>query len=237
MAVANYTARVKEYKYVTQYVLKVTLELLQPKEMTFEAGQLVSLKVGKLRRQYSIASASGGGSSLEFFVDIRPGGVGSQYFLEASVGSTFEFLAPLGRFTLQQPADESAPIVFLATGTGVAPFRSMLNQYLPQIKTRRLYLYWGLRFEEDIYLREELAKLVDDHPNFQYEICLSKANSFWTGRTGYCTTNLALDWGNITSVQNGKFFLCGSGAMIEDGKKMLLAKGINLEQIVHEKFF
>ncbi len=239
MAVGHYKAEVESNEVINAKIRLTKVKLLQPETLDFSAGQLISLRVGgNLRRQYSIASSPAQKDVLDFYVDIAPGGVGSKQFDAAKPGDIFEFLAPLGRFIYHPPVNPQAPVVFLATGTGIAPFLGMLKQQLSLQKDNRpFYLFWGLRFEEDVYLREELANLERDYSNFDYKICLSQPSEDWPGAKGYCTKNLSTHWSQIAHIQDAHFYLCGAGRMIADGVMQLREQQIPEQQIFFEKFY
>ena len=114
-------------------------------------------------------------------------------------------------------------LMFVATGTGMAPFRSMLYTFLEQPKAGTLTLYWGLRSQRDLYYQSELEILAQRHPHFSFVITLSRPESDWNGSIGRVTT---LVENNISSVNNLTFFLCGNGGMIRDTTDIIRTKGL-----------
>ena len=153
-------------------------------------------------------------------------GPGSLYFLSKKVGDALQMLAPLGNFCIEPTPRRK---VFVATGTGIAPIRSML---LHAIQTTPMTLYWGLRHETDIYWNKEFVDLAKQYPTFQYTLVLSKPETQWQGKTGHVTEYLA-DEGDLTDAD---YYLCGNKQMISDTKVLLLAHHVPDVQIKTEMF-
>jgi CDP-4-dehydro-6-deoxyglucose reductase len=228
-------------------------------KICFLAGQYLNLKVSpSIRRSYSISIPADACDYVETIVDTTPGGYGSQYFEKLKVGDETELIAPLGRFIVHEdivsvaPADEKGdetndekvqvkdtdPIIFLATGTGFTPFKSMFERLLVQLKSSRpIYFYWGLRSQESIYCYQFLDRLCRDYPNFDYKICLSQPQKGWVGDKGYVQKHLKKDWRGITNIDSAQFYLCGAGMMIIEATEMLTKKGISKERIFFEKYY
>ena len=157
----------------------------------FQAGQFITfdLPVGEKRlhrwKSYSIANAPNDDGLLELCIVRHPQGMGTAYlFDKISKGSTLTFKGPEGNFILPQNL-ESTQLIMVCTGTGIAPFRSMIQEVtLKQIPFLRMHLIFGARKVEDILYREEMEKLAEILPNFSYDICLSKEPS-WPGYKGH----------------------------------------------------
>jgi len=214
--------------YVTRFVLA------QPKEIQFQAGQYVIFLIGppKGRHTLSIASAPSQRGSIDILQSVAPRGGGSTWLLALKSGDTVQFLGPLGKFTLQK--ESKRPKVFVATGCGLAPLRSMILDYLETSGTARVTLWWGLRHETDIFWQEELDGLRKKYPNFQYTMTLSKPVDAWMGVRGRVTQHVV---GETTELTHSEFYLCGSRQMIIDMKGLLTDNGVPSEQIFTETFF
>lgn len=237
MAVKNYAVKLTQKLQIGTDLWQVKLELPVGETMEFAAGQAVALRVpGNLRRQYSIASTAGTVGEFELIIDTSPGGPGSQLALDGAVGDTWEFLGPVGNFKLR---DEQRDLMLIATGTGIAPFYSMLSTHLPALRRsgRKALLYWGLRTEADIYWLEKIQALALDYPEFQYHLCLSQPAADWSGRQGYCTVNAVADLKSNADFDDADFYLCGGQDMIKTGLPMLTEVGISSEHIFHERFY
>jgi NAD(P)H-flavin reductase len=213
--------------------VQLTLEMITPPELQFEAGQYVSLKVAERgdRRSYSIANIPSVGHAFELLVDVTPQGLGSTYLQNLKVGERVEGLGPLGMFTL---ADDEPARVMVATGSGVAPFRSMaLHLLQTQGSTAPLTLYWGVRHVEDLCYVEEFEQLSMAFPHFQFHPVISQPISGWTlcrGRVTDCLATHAFD-------DSAGYYLCGNAGMITAVVSFLQEKGLRREQVHFEKFY
>lgn len=237
MPIANYRAIVTGVEKLTGKVIRANFRCVEPTSIQISAGQYVNIRVAeRARRSYSLSSLPGEVTDLETYVDIEPGGPGSKFFAELKVGQEFKFIGPLGNFVYSINIDPTAPAIFLATGTGITPFISMLNAQLAG-ETRQFRLYWGLRYEEDIFWRAELDELAKRYPQFSYELCLSQSDEGWQGRRGYCTDALMADWQGIPAIDSAQFYLCGGSKMLDAGKLMLAEAGIQPAQVIYEKFY
>jgi len=191
------------------------------------AGQYATVIIDeKTRRQYSFCSDAKQTNAVSFVIDTAPGGPGSQFFLKKRVGESVQLLAPLGTFTLH---DSPRKKVLVATGTGIAPLKSMIMSYIDQIP---MTLYWGLRYETDIYWEREFSDLERQHPTFTYFIVLSKPESPWKGRVGHVTDYVMKE----ERLEGNDYYLCGNQHMIVDVEQALLAHAVSKEQIYTEQF-
>jgi len=239
---------------LTQTVFHFFIQHIQPQDMLFTPGQYATFIVdSKTRRQYSFCSAVHA-SSYELVVDVAPMGVGSRYFLEKQVGDHVEYLAPLGQFGM---SDTSLKKIFIATGTGIAPFRSMLlngisnfqflisNQNQNSNDQNRISiddkrqtmngsLYWGLRHEDDVYWDTEFRALAGQLTGFQYFLVLSKPRETWQGLKGHVTDFV---FQNEKNMENCEFYLCGNNAMITEAMTILSDRKVRKEQIKTDLFY
>lgn len=186
-----------------------------------------------LRRAYSIASSSREQQFLEFYlVEVRSGALTPRLF--ALKEGDRLWLGPkiTGLFTLKEvPPDQN--VVFIATGTGLAPYMSMLRTRLEAGGTRRYGVIHGARNSRDLGYREELVEMERLAQNFTYIPVLTRPESEpvpWKGHTGrlpefWKTRVLEQAWGFPPSPANTHFFLCGNPAMVEAMEAMLEAEG------------
>lgn len=203
----------------------------------FIPGQYTSLKVNEagLRRSYSVASVPGG-KNIDLLVDVSPMGVGSKYILNLKVGDAVEVLGFLGRFTIGEDIlIEAENCLFLATGTGIAPFKPMIENLLYNKQfTGEVRLIWGMRHEEDLYWLKEMDNIHRDFDNFKFDVVLSKPTPDWPGFKGHLDTlvdKLTLDWAKTLA------YLCGSPEMIVQTEQLLRTKGVPEAQVFYEKYY
>ncbi len=213
-------------------------DLLEPKEIIFKPGQYVMLKVpspkGPVSRLYSIASSDTAKNSFDLIIEIVPGGLASNYLFSLGEKSEVIFQGPAGMFGLKKNERDK---IFMVTGTGIAPIRSIL---ISNIKNQKYYLFWGLKSFQDVYLLNELKKL-----GIQFKICLSREQNldmipeedkkyFEIGHIDSCfdqhVENCKL------KIDNLDYYLCGGRQVVESLKQFLLIKNISQENIIFEKF-
>jgi len=240
MPAVKCSSEVVEIKKLTYDVKEISLKLIDPPKVDFIAGQYISIEVTEMKdgharlnnRPYSIVSPPEEDQVLKLCVNLVSGGPGSGYLHGLNPGDKVTFLYPMGYFTVHDEA--TTALLFVATGTGIAPIKSMILHLLRSGSARPMTLYWGLRKEEDLYYQEEFASLAAEYPFFKYFITLSRPSPGWQGRRGRVTEHLRQAVG---SVENLEAYLCGNGEMIKEVRGLLIEKGIVRKSIHHEKFY
>ncbi|MBS0153692.1 MAG: hypothetical protein JSS38_03800 [Nitrospira sp.] len=221
---------------LTHDVRELDLRLISPATLDFQPGQFISFEIpieGRLHpmtRAYSIASPPSQRSILTLVFNRVDHGPGSTFLFGLKLGDQVQFKGPAGSFRLRDDAPRN--LLFIATGTGIAPIRSMLHTLLPKAMPQVVTLLWGLRAQRDLYYQEELRELATRHPMFHSIITLSRPDPGWTGPTGRVT---ALVQERIKTVDNLAVYLCGNGGMIKDVTDFLRSKG--LCPIYREKWY
>ncbi len=237
----TYKARLKEKIILTPHVRDFLIELEEPGTIDFKAGQFVLVKTkhpqtGELiSRAYSIASAPSETHVVRLNLEIVPQGKLTPLMEQWEVGAPIELQGPFGHFVVKS-LPEKKTLLFVATGVGVAPFRSMIEDLLSKGDSREFHLYFGVRSQEDIFYREVFEALASQHPNFHFTLTLSRPQESggWTGAYGRVTALLP-DASFDPSTTDA--YLCGGKPMIDDVKKILLQKGFPPAQIFFEPFF
>jgi CDP-4-dehydro-6-deoxyglucose reductase len=198
----------------------------------------ISDKRLKRWRSYSIANppVTEGVKRLEFsIVKANPSTGGSNYlFEEAEIGTPIRFKGPDGTFTLRTDLTQK-DVVFICTGTGVAPFRSMIwdifNKKMPH---RNVHLIFGARYEKDILYRDEFEYLTQVIPNFKYDVALSREDN-WQGYKGYVHPIYAEAYKQARP--DVDFYLCGWANMIDDAvAKLMIDLKYDRSQIFYELY-
>lgn len=207
-------------------------EVPEVDQFTFVPGQFVSLfhrlNGTVYTRAYSVASPPDG-RRFELCLNLVPGGAFSTYLFSLNPGAHVEITPPLGYFTLRR-RDRDA--LMIATGTGIAPFRSILRNSLHEI-TGHVTLLFGTRYEAGILYREEWATLQRRYGNFQFRPTLTRASEGWDGLTGRVQSHLDGLLGVRTDTD---VYLCGLKEMVDDVRRLLKAKGFDRKQIIYEKY-
>lgn len=229
----KYTATITSKINLTDKIILVVFTLQTPNEITFLAGQTFLLNVSPgVNRSMSIASSPKEKNTILMCHDVSPGGPGSQWTIHHTVGDTATFMAPLGLFILDKESHRKK--ILVATGTGIAPYRSMLLDYLENGGTDDITVYWGLRFEEDVYWLDELTELSSKYPNFRFVLTLSKPSDAWQGKKGRVTDHVIQDESNLPG---SDFYLCGNQAMIKEVEAQLVGASVPTHQIYKELYF
>ncbi len=222
-----FDARLVNVHRLTPSVRELIFERTDGAPFQFDPGQWVNLVLplpgGEIKRAYSIASAPVAGSPrFALAVTQVEGGPGSQYLHRMREGQTLRAIGPQGLFT--RGKDAPLPSLFIATGTGVTPFRSMIQSALTAAAAAPLWLLFGARFEEDILYRDELARWAAEHPQVRYEITLSRATSDWTGRRGYVqehASELVRELRARSPDAEPHAYICGLDRMVSAVKDLL----------------
>ena len=182
----------------------------------FRPGQYVNLFVdvdGVLTsRPYSIASPPGS-PYLELTVRDKPGGFVAPYLLnELKVGDEVETTGPAGHF-YHEPLIDGNDLVFLAGGSGITPFMSIIRDALQNDRPLNIHLLYGSRRPDDVIYGDELADLAARHPNFRYTLVISEPPEGYEGVTGFLDADLIRE--QVGDVAGKTFYLCGPAAMYD----------------------
>ena len=235
MPLPLYHAEVTGFRDLTHDVREIYFRLSEPPQIAFKAGQFVSFEImppGGQRpvvRPYSIASPPRQSDTLTLLLNLVPNGPGSNYLFGLRPGDKVQFKGPAGAFYLR---DVDKNLLFVATGTGIAPIWSMLFHLFDQPYAGRATLFWGLRSQRDLYYQDELETLARTHPNFTFVTTLSRPEPGWTGVSGRVTR---LVEERVTSVAGTAVYLCGNSGMIKDVTGIINSKG--LAPVYREKYY
>lgn len=230
------TLEVSKKEQVTEKIFFVSFRLIHPETIDFRAGQNMMLMISPgVNRTMSIASPPSQKSELLMIHDVSPMGPGSQWTVGLKVGDRATIVAPTGGALsfIESPRKK----VMIATGTGIAPFHSMLLDYLSKgavSSSVPLVLYWGLRFETDIYWKEEFDRIASLNPTLTWRLILSRPSDRWRGYRGHVTEHVLE---SETDMQNSEFYLCGNKAMIDDVRGSLIKRDVPSEHIKTELFY
>ncbi len=220
------TGKVIRVENETKDTKRYWIEVPELNSFDFIPGQFVTLdlpiheKANKRWRSYSIASWPDGTNVFELVIVLDKKGAGTNYiFNEVQAGSIFSFRGPQGVFTLREPLDKD--IFLICTGTGIAPFRSMVN-HIKNKKTphHRVHLIFGCRTKDSLLYYDEMKKLEEQIPSFKYIPTLSR--EAWGGATGYVHPiyeELCKD------KRPANFYLCGWRGMIDEAKSRIMEMG------------
>ncbi len=239
-------------KQLTDSVWIFTFILDEPKNVIFIAGQYMILKIGETgSRNYSIASPNHQTNSFDLVVQIIPNGFASTYLMQLTETDVVRFQGPAGVFTLKTDIERDK--IFLATGTGIAPIKSMIESYAHGRKRSDHYFYilWGLRTKNDLYFAEYFAELSRQFPYITYKICFSReenlssfdSESFGKGRiNGHFMELLGITGENSTTTTSNQivhafdYYICGGRDVVESLRQFVHGLGVEKTHIFFEKF-
>lgn len=232
------TARLVRSRPLSDYIKHLEFEVEGLTRFGFVPGQWLSVKANtpegeEITRAYSIASPPSENGRVAFCLNRVQDGFMSNYLCSLNEGAKISFQGPFGDFILRPPIGDT---VFIATGTGIAPFRSMLHWLLADRERHQGHQFWllfGARYEQDIYYREEFERLAAGHSNFQFLPTLSRGAPEWKGRRGYVQEHLAEVVGTRTDMHA---YICGLDNMIKLNRELLKGLGWDRKSIRYEKY-
>jgi ferredoxin-NADP reductase len=234
----TFTARLVSSDSLSEYTKHLEFEVAGEKRFGFVAGQWLSFRQSKpdgeeITRAYSICSAPVDDNRFALCLNRVQDGFMSNFLCDMKAGDDISLQGPFGDFTLRPPLRDT---IFVATGTGIAPFRSMLHWLLAdesRNQGKRLWLLFGNRREEDIYYHDEFLRLANRHSNFHYLPTLSRADKNWQGLRGYVQQH-------VPELAQGRTemhaYICGLDKMVKANRELLKSLGWDRKSIRYEKY-
>jgi CDP-4-dehydro-6-deoxyglucose reductase len=206
-------------------VAVVRLQLPANQNLQYRAGQYVEfiLRDGA-RRSYSMANAPhllGTPPAIELHIRHMPGGkFTDQVFSTMKEKDILRLEGPFGSFFLREDSDK--PLVLLASGTGFAPIKALIQQLQLKGSPRSAVLYWGARRRTDLYEHDWCVQAAAEMPNLRYVPVLSEptADCAWAGRTGFVHQAVMADWPDLSGHQ---VYACGAPVMVESAQRDFVA--------------
>ena len=225
MTAPPFRAKVQEIRHLTPNIREMTLEMIEPSSLSFQPGQSIAVTVpdrnsnSPLVRYFSLASSPRSSRYLVLLLNSQDRGKGSTFLLEKEKGAEVQISGPYGTFMLQH--EPHRELLFVGTGTGVAPLWSMMATLLEDSCSQPIKLFWGLRSEVDSYYLKELEAWNTQHKNFSYVLTLSQPSSTWEGKRGRVTDLLQ----ELSKVDHVAAYVCGNRAMVKEVNDLLKKKG------------
>jgi len=234
----TFEARVLRSVPLSEFTKHLELEVNGVPRFGFVPGQWLSVKTTtpdgeEMTRAYSIASPPSENGHFAFCLNRVQDGFMSNYLCSLEAGAKIAFQGPFGDFILRPTLRGT---VFVATGTGIAPFRSMLHWLLAENdrhQGHQFSLLFGARREQDIYYRDEFEELAARHANFHFLPTLSRAAAEWKGLRGYVQEHLPEIAGTRTDMHA---YICGLDKMVKENRELLKSLGWDRTSIRYEKY-
>ena len=229
MEVKILPARVNSLELLSEDIMQVKLRLPPTSDFVFLEGQFIDI-IGpnSIRRSYSIASISSNNKITLLIKKVKDGKLSHYWFNKAKLNDLLRIEGPKGTFFLR---DRVKPLVFLATGTGIAPIISILDglDSDPDFnQTENISLFWGNRVQQDFVWNPNFKKInVDFYP------VISKYDDDWNGEIGY-VQDVALRI--LSRIKDVNVYACGASVMIDCAKSNFIRSGLNEKDFYSDKF-
>ncbi|MEN9868619.1 MAG: hypothetical protein RL748_4209 [Pseudomonadota bacterium] len=211
-------SRVAKIEKVAADVVVLSLQLPANERLQYKAGQYIEfmLKDG-VRRSYSMANAPHLDQLLTLHIRHMPGGIFTDHVFGAlKERDILRFEGPLGSFFLREDSDK--PMILLASGTGFAPIKALV-EHLQHLQSPRLvHLYWGGRRPQDLYMNDLCQQWARELPNLRYTPVISDAlpQDGWQGRTGFVHQAVMQDYPTLAQYQ---VYACGAPVVVDSAKR------------------
>jgi len=238
MAFQTFCARLLRSTVLAGVTRHLEFEMLAVPRFGFVAGQWLSFKAStpegeEITRAYSIASPPNGDNRFALCLNRVQDGFMSNFLCDLNEGAEIPCQGPFGDFTLRPPLRDT---LFIATGTGIAPLRSMLLWLLADASRHQEKSFWllfGNRTEKDIYYHAEFLRLAAEHANFHYLPTLSRAGDDWKGLRGYVQAHVP---GIVADRADMPAYVCGLEKMVKANRELLKSLGWDRKSILYEKY-
>jgi len=212
-------------------VINLELRLPPNNNFKFVAGQHINIIKGIVKRSYSIANIPNSTNEIKFYIKRYDGGVMSDYFFsKAEKNDLLRIEGPLGTFFYRN-SPMVRNIIFLATGTGIAPINAILeqlNQNPELCAEKKIWLFWGGRYIEDIFMKHHYNRL-----ELNYIPVLSRKNENWNGETGYVQDALMR---RKIDLKDAQVYACGSIDMITSARELLINNNLKAQNFYSDAF-
>jgi CDP-4-dehydro-6-deoxyglucose reductase len=226
------TTSISHVRAACESVVHLSLALPEGGMPDYRPGQYMNILLPDgATRSFSMASPPNG-KSLDFHVRRIPGGRFTDAMLgKAAPGTPLQIEAPLGTFCFHE--EDYRPLLMVATGTGVAPIKAILESLLDNPDCPPVTLYWGMRTAADLYLSDVIESWKGRLYEFDFIPVLSRADTSWTGRRGYVQDAVAEDFDDLSE---HAVYLCGSPDMVTEAKAVFGTLGASMKHIYADSF-
>jgi CDP-4-dehydro-6-deoxyglucose reductase len=228
------TARLVSFTDPAPEIRHFVFEVPEAPALAFQAGQFASLTAhlnGKdITRAYSLAAAPRGDNRFEICLNRVADGIFSPHLFALRPGDTVECKGILGTFVWREPAMDT---VLVATGTGIVPFRAMLQDLYARPAERNVTLIYGARYAESLLFVDEFRALEAAQPGFHFVPTVTRPAGDWTGATGRVQPLVLAALGDRRDLQ---VYACGLKEMVDSVRALAKEHGLERRQIIYEKY-
>lgn len=228
--------RVTELEKISPDVMRLRLQMPANEAFVYHAGQYIEfLLQGGLRRSYSMANAPHLiGQGVELHIRHMPGGKFTDHvFATMKERDILRIEGPYGSFYLRE--NSVKPLIFLASGTGFAPLKALIEHMQFKDDRRPATLYWGGRRPHDLYMNDWVAAKLAEMPSLRYVPVVSDAwpEDGWTGRTGFVHQAVLQDFPDLTNYQ---VYACGAPIVVESAQRDYVKAGLPQDEFYADSF-
>lgn len=225
--------RVHEMQHMADDVMQIFIKLPAAERLQFLPGQYIDILLEDGRhRSFSIANAPHNDEFLELHIRLVENGLFTpKVFNSMHNKDLLRIEGPHGSFFFHE--DSNKDILMVAGGTGFAPIKGIIEHLINEQNTRTVHLYWGVRSEADLYMKELAEKWLAELDYFNFVAVLSEADDNWTGRTGYVHEAILADFEDLSVFD---VYACGPPAMIQAAQQSFQEKGMSKEQFFFDSF-
>jgi len=237
--IKNFRATIESIESLTHDIRKMSLQLIEPKEITFHAGQFVDIYVPgeNFYRSYSMSNTPSQSDRVEFMMKIFKGGRFSTLLDEKfKPGDELEIKGPFGNCIRRE--DSTGDMIMIGGGSGMAPLWSILNDMAEKNVKRKVTFFYGARSKRDLFYLDKFAELANRLEGFRFIPALSEPHpdDNWDGETGLITDVIGRYLDSNTPAKDLEAYLCGPGPMIDASIAILREKGVTADRIFMDKF-
>lgn len=239
ISIQKLPSRVVSKELLADDVVRLTCRIAPGSAFNYLPGQYVDLSFrGVGCRSYSMATATTKDECLEFHIRLVPDGeVTPWVFEKLQPKQMLTIEGPYGSFYLRYNEDPHnvMPAIFLASGTGFAPIKALMESLIAKCQTKTVHLYWGGRKESDLYLDELCTSWAEEYPWFFYTPVLSdEPSDSWTGSRGFVHLAVIEDYPDLSLHE---VYACGAPIVIESARKDFSERcNLNLENFYSDTF-
>ncbi len=225
--------RVQEMNHLADDVMQIFIKLPASERLQFLPGQYIDILLEDGRhRSFSIANAPHDDEFLELHIRLVEKGLFTpKVFNSMQNKDLLRIEGPHGSFFFHEESNKD--ILLMAGGTGFAPIKGIIEHLISEQNSRPVYLYWGVRTEADLYMRELAEKWAAKFDNIQFIPVLSDVDSNWSGRTGYVHEAVLADFDDLSVFD---VYACGPPAMIKSAEQSFQEKGMQKNQFFYDSF-
>jgi CDP-4-dehydro-6-deoxyglucose reductase len=223
-------SKIDSITQISNTIMVVVLRLPPSSKLEYYAGQYVEVIIGNLKRSYSIANSPTSANRLELHIKkVGQGSMSEYWFQRAKKDNTLHISGPFGTFFLRNVVGQD--LVFLATGTGIAPVKAILESLNKKPKNEQpdsVTVYWGGRTANDLYW-----DLSEPKYPIKYEPVLSRPLANWSGAVGYVQNAFLNTSPNLAKTV---VYACGSEEMIRSANELLIDQGLDEGRFYSDSF-